>query len=130
VTREYTPEVKAAVMAALLSGQSGASISKEFGIPRGTIAAWRARKVQPMVEGVASSATQKQQDQINVLLLELVIAQLKSQIALADHSANKVWLMQQDASALGVFLGIENDKVFRLVQALNSARTESEVTEP
>jgi transposase-like protein len=126
MTREYTPEVKAAVMAALLAGQSGASVAKEFGIPRGTVSAWRARKVQPIIEGAAADATQKRQDEINVLLLDLVIAQLKSQIALADHTTNKVWLMQQDASALGLFMGIENDKLFRLVQALNNERPDPE----
>jgi hypothetical protein len=82
--------------------------------------------VQPIIEGAAADATQKRQDEINVLLLDLVIAQLKSQIALADHTTNKVWLMQQDASALGLFMGIENDKLFRLVQALNNERPDPE----
>lgn len=129
MTREYTPEVKAQVMAALLAGQSATTLSKEFGIPRGTITGWQSYKRDPILASAAndaSDASLKKLDDINGLVLDLMIAQLKSQIALAEHAGDKKWLTAQDASAVGVLLGIENDKVFRLLEALNRARTESE----
>ena len=39
---KYSPETKAAVMAALLSCQSVTSVAKEYNIPRGTVAGWSA----------------------------------------------------------------------------------------
>jgi transposase-like protein len=122
MTRDYTPEVKAAVMAALLSGQSASSVAKEFGIPRGTVATWQTRKAQPIVEGAAAAAAEKKQDEINELVLDLLIAQLQSQISMAQHSGDKKWLFIQDASAVAMLMGVGNDKVFRMLQALNSDR--------
>lgn len=122
MTREYSPEVKAEVMAALLSGQSASSIAKEFGIPRGTVAAWQARKAQPIFDSVATDAAQKRQDQINGLVLDLVVAQLRSQIALAEHAGDKKWLFLQDASAVAMLQGVGNDKIFRLLQELDRER--------
>lgn len=126
MAREYSPEVKAQVLAALLAGQSASSIAKQFDIPRGTVAAWQARKTDPVVATVAANAAQKKQAEIQELILDLLIAQLRSQIAMADHLADKDWLMQQDAAALGAALGISNDKVFRLLQALDNDRSESQ----
>ena len=130
MAREYSPEVKAQVMAALLAGQSASSIAKEFGIPRGTVISWQERKVQPILGGVAtdaSDASQKRQGEINVLILDLVIAQLKSQIAMAEHAGDKKWLTLQDASAVAMLLGVSNDKIFRLLQALDE-RANPELT--
>ena len=129
MTREYTPEVKAQVMAALLAGQSASSVAKEFGIPRGTVAAWQARKTQPIVEGVATDAAQKRKDQINELILDLLVAQLKSQIAMAEHAGDKKWLFTQEASAVAMLMGVGNDKVFRMLQALNNERPDPEPTQ-
>lgn len=129
--KNYSPEVKAQVMAALLAGQSASSVAKEFGIPRGTVISWQARKVEPILEGVAtdaSDASQKKQQQVNDLVLDLLIAQLKSQIAMAEHAGDKKWLTIQDASAVAMLMGVGNDKVFRLLQALEHGRSESEST--
>jgi transposase-like protein len=132
VAREYSPEVKAAVMAALLSGQSASSAAKEYGIPRGTVAAWRTRDAEPFVALVATDAAQKKQEEaraeIKALVLELLIAQLKSQIAMANHAADKEWLHKQFADGLAVLYGVGNDKVFRMLEALGSVGTEPGTT--
>lgn len=129
MAREYSPEVKAQVMAALLGGQTASSVARKFGIPRGTVAAWQTRKTDPIIASVATGAAQKKQDEINELVLDLLIAQLKSQISMADHAGDKSWLTDQDASAVAMLMGVENDKVFRLLQALEDAGTKSESTE-
>lgn len=115
-------------MAALLSGQSASSVAKEFGIPRGTITAWQTRKRDPLV-AAAADASQKKQAEINDLILDLIIAQLRSQISMADHAGDRKWLTLQDASAVAMLLGVENDKVFRLIQVLNRDTTDAESTE-
>jgi hypothetical protein len=109
-----------------LAGQSASCIAKEFGIPRGTVAAWQTRKTDPIAAGVATDAAQKKQDQINDLILDLLVAQLKSQISMAEHAGDKRWLFTQEASALAMLMGVGNDKVFRMLQALNNERSESE----
>lgn len=129
MAREYSPEVKAQVMAALLSGQSPSSVAKEFGIPRGTVAAWQTRKVDAIVEGVATGAAQKKQDEINELVLDLLVAQLKSQISMADHAGNKEWLFGQDASAVAMLMGVGNDKLIRLLQALVNDKSQSDASQ-
>lgn len=42
---EYSEETKAAVMAALLTGQSVSSLSREYGIPKGTVSGWKNRDI-------------------------------------------------------------------------------------
>lgn len=131
MAKDYSPEVKAQVMAALLAGQSASSVAKEFGIPRGTVISWQTRNVRPILESVAtdaSDASQKKQQEVNELVLDLLIAQLKSQISMAEHAGDKKWLTQQDASAVAMLMGVGNDKVFRLLQALEDGRSNAEST--
>lgn len=129
MAREYSPEVKAQVMAALVAGQSASSIAKEFGIPRGTVAAWQTRKVDPVVATAATDAAQKRQQEINDLILDLLVAQLKSQIAMTEKAGDKEWLHTQDASAVAVLYGVSNDKLFRLLQALEHGKSGVEPAE-
>ena len=114
-------------MAALLAGQSISSLAKEYNLPKGTVSGWRRQADTKAANGVATVATQKKQDEINELLLDLVIAQLKSQIAMAEHSGDKRWLTLQEASAVAMLLGVSNDKVFRMLEALDG-RTNAEST--
>jgi transposase-like protein len=129
MTRDYTPEVKAAVMASLLAGQSVSSLAKEYNLPKGTVSGWRRQAETIAANGVATVATQKKQDQINDLILDVIVAQLKSQVAMAEHAGDKRWLTLQDASAVAMLMGVENDKVFRLLQALNNERPDPEPTQ-
>jgi transposase-like protein len=119
VAREYAPEVKAAVMAALLAGQSVDSVAEKFEIPEGTVKAWKSRNVKPILEGVAGVATPKTHEEVADLLMELTRAELRGLIALAQHMTNEKWLEKQGAEQLGVLKGITHDKVFRLLEALN-----------
>jgi hypothetical protein len=45
---------------------------------------------------------------------------------MAEHAGDKRWLTLQDASAVAMLMGVENDKVFRLLQALNNERPDPE----
>jgi transposase-like protein len=51
----YTDETKAAVMAALLEGQSVPSVAKEYDIPKGTVSNWK----KAVAEVVHEDRTQK-----------------------------------------------------------------------
>lgn len=124
----YSTETKAAALAALLEGQSVSAVAREYKIPKGTVSAWKQRKVAALqssaseTAAAASDATQK--DAIGTLLLDLVAANLKGLIAAAGVMQDEAWLRKQSASELGVFLGITHDKVVRMLEAMD-ASTES-----
>lgn len=121
--REYSPEEKAAVLAALLSGQAIDYVAKKYAIPEGTIKAWKNREIKPIRDGVASVATQKRDEDIADLLMQLMRAELRGLIAIAEHATNSKWLERQGAEQIGVLKGITHDKVFRLLEALNGGGT-------
>jgi hypothetical protein len=125
MTREYSPEVKAQVMAALLAGQSIRQVSREHGVPKTTVATWG--KEAAGVVGVPSVPDTKR-EQIGGLLIDLLIAKLKSQIALAEHSGDKRWLTLQDASAVAMLAGVSDDKLIRLLEKFEDAGPESQAT--
>jgi transposase-like protein len=64
---KYSEETKAAVMAALLTGQSVSSISKDYNLPEGTVRSWKSRQLNG--ESVAIVATEKKA-QVGELLID------------------------------------------------------------
>lgn len=115
---KYSAEKKAAVLAALLLGQSVSQVSKEYKIPAGTIRSWKSR--QNNGDTVATVATDKKEE-VGDLLLTYLRANVKALTAQARHTQNKAWLVKQDASSLGVLHGIMTDKAVRLLEAMSNA---------
>lgn len=101
-------------MASLMEGQSIRQASREHGVPKTTVATW-GKEAEGIVASVPSVPDTKK-EQIGGLLIDLLIAKLKSQISMAEHSGNKEWLMSQDASALAMLLGVSDDKLIRLLE--------------
>lgn len=114
--REYDEQTKAAVMAALLAGQSISAVAKEYSIPKGTVSGWK----NQAVNGVAGLSTQKKEE-TGVLLLDYLQAMLKTLRIQAEHFGDKNWLLQQNAADLAVLHGVSVDKSIRLLEALSSA---------
>ena len=114
---EYQPEVKAAVMSALLAGQSVCSVAREYKIPKGTVSSWK-RKAFDEVAGVEEGSTQKKA--IGDLLLEYLEANLRSLKVQAEHFGDKTWLASQSADSLAVLHGVQTDKAIRLLEALTA----------
>ena len=113
--RKYSDEVKAAVMAALLAGQSVSQTAKEYGIPKGTVSGWRAH-----LNGVAKVTTQKK-ERIGELLVEYLNENLITLKAQAVFSRSEKWLNKQTAAELAVLHGVMNDKSRSLLEALSNA---------
>jgi len=109
---KYSDEQKAAVLAALLTGQSVSSIAREYNMPKGTVSAWKNR-------GVTKKATQKRADDIG----ELLISYLKSNLATLEKQSgffgDQDWLRKQNASEAAVLHGVMTDKAVRLLEALS-----------
>jgi len=112
---KYSPEVKAAVMAALLTGQSISSVAKEYDIPKGTVSSWKNKK------GSVKKATQKKADEIGVLLIDVLFTNLEAIKAQSEFTKDVQWLKKQTASDLAVLYGVMTDKSIRLLEAMSNA---------
>ncbi len=111
---KYEPEVKAAVMAALLQGQSVSSLAKEYSIPKGTISNWKNH------DGVQKNRTQKKQEEIGELLIELLHTNLVTLRVQSEFFQTEKWLSKQDAAGVAVLHGVVTDKSVRLLEAMSS----------
>lgn len=118
----HGPEVKAAVIAALLAGQSVSQVARQYKLPKGTVSNWKNRKAEGVRESgetVPSSGTQKRES-IGDLLVELVRENLKGLLAGARLLQDVEWLKQQDAAELGTLFGITHDKTVRMLEAMDA----------
>lgn len=117
---EYSSETKAAVMVALLEGQSIRVVAQQYKIPRSTVGAWA--KESKGVHIVPDS----KKEELGDLLLEYVRLSLKSLQIQVQHFGTKSWLTNQDASALAVLHGVQTDKAIRLLEAIAQSSEPSE----
>ena len=110
--RTYDPEVKAQVLAALLTGQGAEKVAQDYQIPVGTVRSWKAKAKQP--DGVATQKKEK----IGALLLEYLAVSLATLKKQSEFFADETWLKKQDASSAAVLHGVLADKTVRLLEAL------------
>ena len=113
---KYSPEVKAAVVAALLEGQAASKVASDYHLPEGTVKAWGSR----MRNGASElrSVTTEKRDEIGALLIEYLHENLSTLKAQAIVFRDPVWLAKQDAAHAAVLHGVLTDKSVRLLEAL------------
>lgn len=109
---KYSEETKAAVMAALLAGQSISQVAKEYKIPKGTVSYWKNNTSMGR-----ENPTQKKE--IGDLLIEYLRANLEALKAQAEHFKDVRWLSRQSADSAAVLHGVMTDKAIRLIEALS-----------
>ncbi len=114
----YSNEIKAAVLAALLEGQSVAKVARDYNIPDGTIKSWKNRQEQGSVATAEIVATKKKE--IATLVIELLEAQLEVGRRIVE-AIDTEYIKKQDASEVAVLFGVINDKTFRMLEALGRA---------
>lgn len=113
MARKYSEETKAAVMAALLEGQSLSFVSQEYNIPKSTVQRWG----KSAKEGESHSMGLKKE--IGELLLEYLETNLTTLKAQAEFFRDEAWLRKQDAAELATLHGVMTDKSVRLLEAMN-----------
>jgi transposase-like protein len=116
VYRKYSDETKAAVVAALLAGQSVNSVAKEYNIPKGTVSGWKNGKGL----GGREKATQKA-ERIGELVASYLATNLEALEVQAEAFKDQKWLAKQTASDAAVLHGVMTDKAVRLLEALSNA---------
>ena len=111
MAKKYSEEKKAAVLAALVEGQSLNQIAKEYKVPRSTVSRWKN-------EDVPLNGTQKKD--VGELLLGYLETNLESLKAQAEYFKTEEWLKKQNAADVAVLHGVMTDKAVRLIEAFNA----------
>lgn len=119
----YSDETKAAVMAALLAGQSVSSIAAEYEIPKGTVSGWK-KIADRYFTPSEQATTQKSAERVGELIIDLLTTELETLKSMAGQFADPAWIAKQDAADIGVLYGIIQDKVFRKLEALTRAASD------
>ncbi len=111
--REHPAQVKAAVMAALMQGQSVHAIAEEYDLPRTTVISWKkAIQSENIIDGP------QKRDELGELIITYVRENLETLAAQSRHARNSDWLTKQPASELAVLHGVIADKTLRILAAL------------
>lgn len=116
--RSYSDEQRAAVMAALLAGQSVREAAATYHIPHSTVAGWSASMNR---EHPTDPNTKKE---IGDLILEYLREVLITLVAQQKVFRNESWLQRQPASEAAVLHGVLADKGIRLLEALAGDESE------
>lgn len=118
---DYSPETRAAAVAALLAGQSVSSVAREYNIPKGTVSDWKRAG-----EGVGSDPTQKESgasesraSTIGGLLLTLLESNIRGLISASSVLRDQAWVREQGAAELATLIGVTHDKVIRMLEAMD-----------
>ena len=110
-------DVKAAVMAALLSGQGVAEVAATFNIPIPTVKSWIQRDRRKGDASVASVKKPEIGDLVMAYLRETLETLRVQQVVFRDER----WLAKQPANELAVLHGVSCDKAVRLLEALQAS---------
>ena len=111
--KPHDPQLKAAVMAALLTGQSIDKVAEEFALPTATVRAWR-NKLK--AENIVSEPQKR--DEFGELILGYLRENITTLTAQSIFARDTDWLRAQPASEVAVLHGVLADKTFRLLAAL------------
>lgn len=109
----HSVETRAAAVAAVLAGESLASVSRRTGIARSTLVKWRSS-----VLGDTPVISQQKKEAIGeqlYALLEDSITYLRFEVRATQDEA---WIRSQSADALAIYHGVVFDKAVRLAAAL------------
>lgn len=111
MARRHSDETKAAVIAALLEGQSMRSVARNYDIPLGTVKGWKSQHKN-------SKVITPKKERIGELLLEYLEANLTALRKQAEVFTDPAWLAKQTASDAAVLHGVMTDKAVRLLEAM------------
>jgi transposase-like protein len=112
---EYSEQVKAQALAALLAGQAPSEVARAFNIPVGTLKSWKSRQLNG--ESVATVATDAR-ERIGLLLLEYLEETLRTLTIQQRVFRNESWLLKQSAAEAATLHGVTVDKAVRLLEGL------------
>jgi transposase-like protein len=112
----YDDQKRAAVLAALLAGQSVHQVARDYAIDRATVIRWRNSA------GLGRTRVPPEKvDEIGELVNDVLNNLLTTVSVLAERARNEEWFNRQDAADVAVLAGVFTDKSIRILEALESA---------
>ena len=111
--KAHSPEVRAQVLAALLSGQGVTEVASAYGLNKCVVSKWK-KTLDP--QKLKQLETQKQ-DNLDTLILNYVCQNLKTLAAQSKEVGKPEYIKKQPASDLAVLHGVIADKTVRLLSA-------------
>lgn len=123
--QKYSADVKGAVMAALLAGQSVDEVARAYKVPYHTVYAWQ----NGLTEDEFKKVQNKKRDEIGALLMGYLRETLVTLNAQAIFFRNENWLSKQSASDVAVLHGVQADKSIRLLEAIERANQTKQAEE-
>jgi hypothetical protein len=117
VATPYDDQKRAAVLAALLAGQSVSQVARDYNVSRASVMDWRDKSgIRP------APVAQKNRDELAELVAGVLHANLHAVQVLAERVAtDEEWFRRQDASEIAVLSGVLTDKSVRILEAIESA---------
>lgn len=110
---QHSDETKAAVLSALLAGQSIGAVAREYHLSKSTVSGW---KSQSGINSVPVPNPKK--EELGTLVVAYLTEVLTTVRAQAQQFRNTAWLAQQSAADAAVLHGVLIDKAVRLLEAL------------
>lgn len=118
--KPHSPETKAAVMAALLTGQSISEVARQFKLDRKTVRTWKERA--GIVDSPESPLVpQEKKIELGDLIVGYLTEIITTLTAQARTFRDEQWVKGQDASEVAVLHGVLADKALRILSALEPA---------
>lgn len=117
-----TEELKAAVIAALMAGMSISDASRQFKLPKTTVARLRSELGSETVVQIGTA----KRERINDLLVGLLAANVGALTRFADTTSAQDYIRQQTAEGMSALYGRIADTTLRLLEAASAAGVEAE----
>lgn len=129
--KPHPAEMRSAVLAALLSGQSVDEVAHLYSLSRATVVAWRrAAGLAERDTPVQRKVQRKKAEDLGELVAAFLQETLVTLSVQSQHFRDVDWLRGQNAADLAVLHGVQADKAFRLLQALQSDDDDDNPDEP
>jgi transposase-like protein len=109
----HSPELRAAVVAAVLAGTSVAAAARQYGLSKQTVSRW----VNASDETVGTEQRAREQD-LGELILGLINEHITTLRAELQATARPGWLEKQSAAELAQLVVAQRDTLIRLLAGL------------
>ena len=127
--KRHPPEVKAAAIAAVASGERPADVAKRFGISQGLLHGWCERELPPVeLSEVSRSvyARERTRELIAATIYDSILDTLTAIRSQLQAASREEWLAEQKAGDVAALLDREFDGAIRLLAGFRPAEPDAQ----
>ncbi len=115
--KPHKPDLKARVVAALMSGGGVVEVAEAFNLPKQTVTTYKSGIPTDMLEQIR----RKKGERLDELIYQCMVSNLEALDKQAKVVANETYIKKQRADSLAVLYGVIADKTIRLLEATTGA---------